>query len=277
MRLILLGPPGAGKGTQAQRLVNQHQIVQLSTGDMLRAAVAAQTPVGRKAKDIMARGELVPDAVVVAIVSDRIDQPDAKNGFILDGFPRTVPQAKALDAMLADKGLKLDRVIALKVDENALLGRIKKRAAETLARGETIRTDDNPEALRKRLTGYHAQTAPLAAYYAQKGKLSTVDGMAAIPEVAAAIDKILADVGRDGKAPAGRRKAAGTVKAKAKSKTKTKSKAKTKARTKPKAAKKAAKAPVRKRKSVSGRRSKAASRNAPSRSGAARKRLSQRS
>jgi adenylate kinase len=273
MRLILLGPPGAGKGTQAQRLVNKHKIVQLSTGDMLRAAVAAETPVGRKAKDIMARGELVPDAVVVAIVADRIDEKDAKNGFILDGFPRTVPQAEALDIMLADKGLKLDRVIELKVDENALLGRIEKRVAEMQARGQTPRPDDNAETLKKRLTAYQVQTAPLAAYYAQKGKLSAVDGMASIPAVAAAIDKILA---RAGKVPAKKRKAAGKTKTKAR-KAASKTKGKSKVRTTLKKAKKAAKTPVRKRKAASSRRSRAASRKAPSRSGAARKRSSQRS
>ena len=145
MRLILLGPPGAGKGTQAQRLVEKCAIVQLSTGDMLRAAVQAGTPVGRKAKDIMARGDLVPDDVVVAIVSDRIDQPDARNGFILDGFPRTVPQAEALDRMLAAKGMQLDGVIEIKVDEKALLDRIETRIGQMRARGEKIRADDNPE------------------------------------------------------------------------------------------------------------------------------------
>ena len=165
MRLILLGPPGAGKGTQAQRLVAKHGLVQLSTGDMLRAAVKAGTPIGLRAKDIMARGELVPDDVVVAIVSERIDEPDARKGFILDGFPRTVPQAHALDRMLGEKGLKLDAVIELKVDEGILLERIEKRIAETKARGETLRADDDPEVLRRRLLAYRDQTAPLVAYY----------------------------------------------------------------------------------------------------------------
>jgi len=136
MRLILLGPPGAGKGTQAQRLVSTYGIVQLSTGDMLRAAVAAGTPVGLRAKDIMARGELVPDDVVVAIIADRIAQPDARRGFVLDGFPRTVPQAQALDRLLAERGLELDGVVELKVDEGILLKRIENRVAEMAARGE---------------------------------------------------------------------------------------------------------------------------------------------
>lgn len=190
MRLILLGPPGAGKGTQAQRLVAKHGIVQLSTGDMLRAAVKAETPVGLKAKDLMARGELVPDDVVVAIVSDRIDEPDAKNGFILDGFPRTVAQAEALERMLAEKELGLDGVVELKVDEGILLRRIEKRVAEMMARGETVRPDDNPEALKVRLDAYRRQTAPLTDHYREKGTLRAVDGMASIDDVSNAIDWI---------------------------------------------------------------------------------------
>lgn len=191
MRLILLGPPGAGKGTQAQRLVDKHGLVQLSTGDMLRAAVAAGTPVGLKARDIMARGELVPDDVVVAIVAERISQPDAKKGFILDGFPRTVPQAEALDKLLAKRGIKLTAVVELRVDEGILLKRIETRIAEMKARGQTIRADDNPDALKKRLDAYRAQTAPLVEYYERKGMLRTVDGMEPIPDVAKAIDKAL--------------------------------------------------------------------------------------
>src|SRR6187551_3810658 len=141
MRLILLGPPGAGKGTQAQLLVQRHGIVQLSTGDMLRAAVKAETPIGLKAKDIMARGELVPDEVVIGIIADRIEEPDARKGFILDGFPRTVPQAEALDRLLKDKGLKLDAVIELRVNEGILLQRVESRIAQMKARGETVRAD----------------------------------------------------------------------------------------------------------------------------------------
>jgi adenylate kinase len=220
MRLILLGPPGAGKGTQAQRLVQQHDLVQLSTGEMLRAAVNAGTPVGLRAKDIMARGELVPDDVVVAIVSDRIDQSDARKGFILDGFPRTVPQAHALDRMLAEKGLKLDAVIELRVDEDALLKRIEKRIAETKARGEPLRDDDSPDVLRRRLLAYRDQTAPLVTYYKLQSVLRTIDGMAAIPDVAVAIDRALRApaAGREpaktaGKAKAGGRSAAGPARA----------------------------------------------------------------
>jgi adenylate kinase len=191
MRLILLGPPGAGKGTQAQRLVDRYGLLQLSTGDMLRAAVNAGTPLGLRAKDIMARGELVPDDVVVAIVSTRIDEPDARNGFILDGFPRTVPQAHALDRMLAEKGLKLDAVIELRVNESILLERIHKRIAEMKARGEALREDDNPDVLRRRLLAYHDQTSPLVTYYKLQSVLRTVDGMAEIDEVADSIDQVL--------------------------------------------------------------------------------------
>ena len=191
MRLILLGPPGAGKGTQARRLVQRHGIVQLSTGDMLRAAVKAKTPIGRKAEAIMARGELVPDDMVVAIVSDRIDEADARKGFILDGFPRTVAQAKALERLLAEKGLRLDAVVELKVDEGALLERLASRIAEMRARGESVRPDDNPEALKTRLDVYRTQTAPLIAFYGKKGLLKSVDGMAPIEAVAAAVDRVL--------------------------------------------------------------------------------------
>jgi adenylate kinase len=209
MRLILLGPPGAGKGTQAKRLVERLNVVQLSTGDMLRAAVAAATPVGLRAKDIMARGELVPDEVVVAIVADRIGEPDAQNGFILDGFPRTVPQAEALDRMLEEKGLALDAVIELRVDEGILLQRIESRIAGMLANGETVRPDDNPESLKKRLDAYRAQTAPLAGYYAGKGMLRPVDGMASIDDVTAAITDVLKQAaGVAERRPAGPRTAA---------------------------------------------------------------------
>src|SRR4029079_6059442 len=158
MRLILLGPPGAGKGTQAQRLVQKHGIVQLSTGEMLRAAVAAETPIGLQAKDIMANGGLVPDEVVVGIISDRIEQPAAKKGFILDGFPRTVPQAEALDELLKKKHLKLDAVVELRVNESALLQRVESRVAEMRSRGEEVRIDDTSEVLTKRLANYRAQT-----------------------------------------------------------------------------------------------------------------------
>ncbi len=237
MRLILLGPPGAGKGTQAQRLVEKYNIVQLSTGNMLRAAVAAGTPVGQRAKDIMARGELVPDDVVVAIVADRIDEPDARNGFILDGFPRTVPQARALDRMLEKKGLKLDGVIALKVDESALLKRIETRVADMRARGESVRPDDTPEVLGRRIAAYRDQTAPLATYYAMQGDLRPVDGMVTIPQVAAEIDRVLTGGVTPKKAAARKAKAkkVGTKKAK-----KTKTKKTAAAKVPPKSAKKKA-------------------------------------
>jgi len=193
MRLILLGPPGAGKGTQAQRLVEKHGIPQLSTGDMLRAAVKAETPVGLKAKAVMDAGELVSDAIVNAIVAERIDQPDCANGFILDGYPRTLPQADAVEEMLAERKLKLDVVIELLVDDRALVGRIVKRAEEAKAAGQPVRKDDNPEVFDERLREYYKKTAPLTGYYYAKRMLKTVDGMAAIDDVTKAIGKIVKD------------------------------------------------------------------------------------
>ena len=195
MRLILLGPPGAGKGTQAQRLVQKHHLVQLSTGEMLRAAVAAQTPIGLQAKDIMASGALVPDEVVVGIISDRLDQPDMKNGFILDGFPRTVPQAAALDELLKKKHIKLDAVIELRVNESALLNRVENRVAEMRGRGEEVRIDDTPEVLSKRLASYRTLTEPLIHYYSERRKLLTVDGMMTIEHVTREISRILSAIG----------------------------------------------------------------------------------
>lgn len=191
MRLILLGPPGAGKGTQAQHLVAKYGLVQLSTGDMLRAAVKASTPIGRQVEEIMARGALCPDDVVVAIVEQRIEQPDAGKGFILDGFPRTVTQAEALDRMLAMHGVALDAVIELRVDEAALLRRIESRVAEMNARGQPLRADDSAGVLHRRLLAYREQTAPLIAYYRRHGILRSVDGMAPIQDVAAEIEKAL--------------------------------------------------------------------------------------
>ena len=254
MRVVLLGPPGAGKGTQAKALVDRYGIVQLSTGDMLRAAVAAGTPIGVKARDIMARGELVPDDVVVGIVSDRVDQHDARRGFILDGFPRTVPQAEALEKMLKSKGLKLDGVIEIKVDEDILIRRIETRVFEMRNMGMPLRPDDTPEVLKQRLAAYRAQTAPLVAHYKAKGSLRTVDGMASIEEVTGAIGRALADAAAFG-APKSRskpKKAAAKVKpkkpapktpkspAKRAAKAKTKGRAKSASSTRPNARKGAA-------------------------------------
>ena len=192
MRLILLGPPGAGKGTQATRLVEKFGIPQLSTGDMLRAAVKAGTPIGLQAKAVMDSGVLVSDAIVVGIVADRIEEPDARNGFILDGFPRTIAQAEALDAMLASKNMKLDAAIELQVDSSKLVERILRRAEEAKAAGLAVRKDDDPEVFKTRLAAYHKDTAAVTPYYRARGVLHGVDGMAPVGEVSASIDEILA-------------------------------------------------------------------------------------
>lgn len=192
MRLILLGPPGAGKGTQASLLTAKYSIPQLSTGDMLRAAVAQQTEVGKRAKAVMEAGQLVSDEIVNQIVSERIDADDCRNGFILDGYPRTVPQANALKEMLSEKGQPLDAVIELKVDENALVSRMENRVAETIAQGGTVRSDDNVEAFRKRLIEYREKTMPLSEFYSQTGDLKQIDGMASVEEVTKSIEEILA-------------------------------------------------------------------------------------
>lgn len=253
MRLILLGPPGAGKGTQAQLLVQKHGIVQLSTGDMLRAAVAAGTPVGLQAKEIMASGGLVPDEVVVGIISDRIEQPDAKKGFILDGFPRTVPQAQALDALLKKKNLKLDAVVELRVNESALLQRVETRVAQMRERGEAVRADDTPEVLSKRLASYRAQTEPLVDYYSEKRKLATVDGMMSIDEVTAKIGQVLSALAATD--------SSGSSSAKSAAKSPKKS-AKPKSAAKAKTAKKAAKKPAKKAKKTAKKSAKKASKAA---------------
>ena len=189
MNLILLGPPGAGKGTQAKRLEEKFGIVQLSTGEMLRAAVSSGSELGLKAKSIMDAGDLVPDAVMVAMIAERIEQPDCAKGFILDGFPRTVAQAEALDVMLAEKTLRIDYVIELAVDETILFERIRTRIAETP--NSERRSDDNEETLKNRLGVYHAQTAPILPYYQSKGALKSVDGMASIDAVSAQLETIL--------------------------------------------------------------------------------------
>lgn len=188
MRLILLGPPGAGKGTQAKILLEAYGIPQLSTGDILRSAIAAKTPLGLEAKAVVDRGDLVSDAIVNGIVSERLDAEDCKPGFILDGFPRTIAQAQALDAMLIEKGVKLNAVIEIKADSDELVRRVIQRAKESGG----ARADDNEEVLRKRLGVYQEQTAPLVAYYADKGLLKTVDGMDPVDQVTAAIKGAIA-------------------------------------------------------------------------------------
>ncbi len=194
MKLILLGAPGAGKGTQAKVLTEKFGIPQLSTGDMLRAAVAAQTEVGKRAKTIMDSGALVPDEVVNQIVFDRVEEADCAKGFILDGYPRTVGQAEALQKMLQSKGQKLDAVIELVVDQNALVDRMKRRVEETVAAGGKVRSDDNPEAFAKRLVEYKAKTAPLSQFYSSTGELKQIDGMATVSEVTNAILTSLGEV-----------------------------------------------------------------------------------
>jgi adenylate kinase len=194
MNIVLLGPPGAGKGTQAVELAKRRGLVQLSTGDMLRAAVKAGTEIGRKAEAVMKSGGLVSDDIVIGIISERIEQPDCAKGVIFDGFPRTLAQADALGVTLESKGKKLDAVIELKVDDGILVSRIENRARETLAAGGTVRADDNAEALKARLWAYYKETAPLIGYYFAYRKLKTVDGMKAIAEVGADIDRALAGV-----------------------------------------------------------------------------------
>jgi len=254
MRIILLGPPGSGKGTQAQRLVQRYGIVQLSTGEMLRAAVAAGTPVGLRAKDIMASGGLVPDEVVVGVIAERIEQPDAKKGFILDGFPRTVPQAEALDALLKQKHMKLDAVIELRVNESALLQRVETRVAEMLARGEEVRVDDTPEVLTKRLATYRSLTEPLIHYYSERRKLLTVDGMMTIEQVTREIARILAAIGAVDGAPAkrapGRRGGKGTPQKAVRRGTRSSTAGKASAKKAAKAARKAGKRPAKVAKKV---------------------------
>lgn len=193
MDLILFGPPGAGKGTQAKVLQDERGLVQLSTGDMLRAAVAAGTELGRKSKAIMDRGDLVPDDLVVSIIAERLEKPDCAKGVIFDGFPRTVAQAKALDAMLSSRGRKIDAVIELKVDDEAMVGRMESRVRENPG---AARADDTPETLRKRLGVYRQNTEPLLDFYRGQGKLVTVDGMAPIADVSAAVRGVVGRVGK---------------------------------------------------------------------------------
>ena len=187
MNLVLFGPPGAGKGTQSKILTEKRGLPQLSTGDMLRAAIEAGTALGLACKALMARGELVPDETVIRIIAERYDQPDCKNGAVFDGFPRTIPQAEALDKMLAERGRKIDLVLELRVDDAALLSRVEAR----IKAGGVLRSDDTPETLAYRLGVYYKNTAPLIEFYRGQGKLTTVDGMAPVEAVTAEIAAIL--------------------------------------------------------------------------------------
>jgi adenylate kinase len=186
VNLVLFGPPGAGKGTQAKILQTERGLPQLSTGDMLRAAIAAGSPLGRQVEDILAKGNLVSDEIVINIIAERYDQPDCKNGAVFDGFPRTIPQAEALDAMLATRGQKIDRVLELKVNDKILLERVEQRIKQGVARA-----DDNPATLKNRLEVYYKNTAPLLDYYTKQGKVVTLDGMAPIEDVTKAISNVL--------------------------------------------------------------------------------------
>jgi adenylate kinase len=191
LNLVLFGPPGAGKGTQAKLLTQTRGLPQLSTGDMLRAAIAAETALGLECKAIMARGDLVSDAIVIGIIAERLSEPDCANGAIFDGFPRTIAQAEALDRLLEGFGKRIDLAIELKVNDESLIQRSESRVREMIAAGEAPRADDTPETLRNRLAVYYRNTAPLIAYYKNQGKLRTVDGMAPIPEVAKSIAALL--------------------------------------------------------------------------------------
>jgi adenylate kinase len=193
MIVVLFGPPAAGKGTQAKRIHEKYGVAHLSTGDMLRATIAAGTEVGKKAKAIVDGGKLVPDDVVVRIIADRIDHKDCAKGFVLDGFPRTVAQAEALDAMLIGKKLAVGHVILMEVDQSALVRRVENRAAEARIKGEPVRPDDDPETFKKRLGVYTEQTAPILPYYESQGKVRRIDGMRSIEAVAAQIDAVLSD------------------------------------------------------------------------------------
>jgi adenylate kinase len=187
VNLVLFGPPGAGKGTQSKILTTERGLPQLSTGDMLRAAIAARTPLGLSSKALMDKGELVPDETVIGIIAERFDQPDCKNGAVFDGFPRTIPQAQALDKMLAERGHKIDLVLELKVDDAMLMSRVQAR----IKAGGVLRSDDTPETLAHRLEVYYKNTAPLIDYYRQQGKLKAVDGMAPVETVTAQIAAVL--------------------------------------------------------------------------------------